>query len=77
MHKYVLVACNFKVKEINSNNIYLPSTTNNRKDSPVNGQKTVFFFLRSPSKHFRLCEVRYTVSVVIPQLCKKAAANNI
>lgn len=46
MHKYVLVACNFKVKEINSNNIYLPSTTNNRKDSPVNGQKTVCFFFK-------------------------------
>lgn len=46
MHKYVLVACNFKVKEINSNNIYLPSTTNNRKDSPGNGQKTGFFFFK-------------------------------
>lgn len=43
MHKYVLVACNFKVKEINSNNICLPSTTNNRKDSPGNGQKAFFF----------------------------------
>lgn len=44
MHKYDLVACNFKVKEINSNNICLPSTTNNREDSPGNGQKTVFWF---------------------------------
>ena len=48
MHKYDLVACDFKVKEINSDNICLPSTTNNRKDSPGNGQKTVvvFFFLK-------------------------------
>ena len=36
MHKYDLVACDFKVKEINSDNICLPSTTNNRKDSPGN-----------------------------------------
>lgn len=48
MHKYVLVACNFKVKEINSNNICLPSTTNNRKDSPGYGQKTFFFFKGHP-----------------------------
>lgn len=36
------VARNFKVKEIDSNNIYPPSTENNRKDTLWEGEANFF-----------------------------------